>query len=97
MFYHELTSGSYVASLPVPLLDSFPTIYGSRSRESNRLAARASLSMESSVAGQISHMQRRIGRAVGLDEREMLLDGLGDIAEAYREGWSGDTDSGDDL
>lgn len=95
--HHESTSRSYAACLPVPLLDSFPTIYGSRSRASNGLAARASLAMESSVAGQISHMQRRIGRIIGLDEREMLLDGLGHIADAYRERWGSDADSGDDL
>jgi hypothetical protein len=37
-----------------------------------------------------------IGRALAVDEREALLNGLGEISEAYQEGWESDSDSVDD-
>ena len=42
-------------------------------------------------------MQRVVSRMVGLDEREALSNGLGEISEAYEEGWnSGSDDDSDD-
>lgn len=38
-----------------------------------------------------------ISRVAGLDEREALCNGLGDILEAYEEGWDdGSDDESDD-
>ena len=41
-------------------------------------------------------MQPIIRRAIGVDDREELLNGLEGIGEAYLEGWDGGSDSGDD-
>lgn len=37
-----------------------------------------------------------VNRAVGLDEREALANGLGEICEAYEEGWESGSDDDDD-
>lgn len=42
-------------------------------------------------------LQRVVGRMVGLDEREALSNGLGEIAEAYEDGWSSGSDSDNDM
>jgi hypothetical protein len=41
-------------------------------------------------------MQRLVNRAVPVDEREYLSNGLGEIGEAYEEGWQSDSDDSDD-
>ena len=41
-------------------------------------------------------MKQIVSKIIGLDEREALSNGLGEIVEAYEEGWSGGSDSDDD-
>ena len=41
-------------------------------------------------------MQKIVERTIALDEREALGNDLGEIAEAYEEGWDGGADSDDD-
>ncbi len=41
-------------------------------------------------------LQSVVNRAVGLDEREALYNGLGEICEAYEEGWESGSDKDDD-
>ena len=48
------------------------------------------------VADRVTALQRVVGRMVGLDEREALSNGLGEIGEAYADGWAGGSDSDDD-
>lgn len=97
--HRKLTKRSHHTSLPFPLPDSFPMIYEDAPASGEgaaSIAARASLSIETSVADQISELRTVVAGALGSDERELLLHGLGDIAEAYRSGWHSGSDSGDD-
>jgi hypothetical protein len=48
------------------------------------------------VALRIKSLQNIVSRSIGLDEREALSNSLGEIAEAYEEGWNSDSDEDDD-
>lgn len=48
------------------------------------------------MASRIKNLQQIVGRAVGVDEREALSNSLGEIAEAYEEGWDSGSDEDDD-
>lgn len=52
--------------------------------------------MTSSVTTRIKSIQSVIRKLVGIDEREALLNELGEIREAYEEGWDSGTDEDDD-
>ncbi|PBP22710.1 misato [Diplocarpon rosae] len=82
-------------SLSFPLLDSFPHIYANASTTSS-LGISTSLSTDTTVALRIKNLQQTVSRAVGVDEREALSNSLGEIAEAYGEGWESGSDSDDD-
>lgn len=41
-------------------------------------------------------MKEVVSRVVGVDEREALLNDLGEFAEAYEEGWNSGSDDDDD-
>lgn len=59
-------------------------------------AVRAALSSTSQIADRTKAMQRLVNRAVSIEERENLSNGLGEIGEAYAEGWQDDSDDSDD-
>ncbi len=81
--------------LEFPLLDSFPDIFTQPHRST--MAVRASLSTTSGVSRRIKDLQKVVSKAVNLDEREALSNGLGEISEAYEEGWqSGSDDESDE-
>ncbi|KAK6585520.1 hypothetical protein PZA11_002247 [Diplocarpon coronariae] len=82
-------------SLSFPLLDSFPHIYANASPTSS-LGVSTSLSTDTTVALRIKNLQHIISRAVGVEEREALSNSLGQIAEAYEEGWDSGSDSDED-
>lgn len=44
----------------------------------------------------VKNLQAIVGRAIGMDEREALSNSLGEIAEAYEEGWDSGSDEDDD-
>ncbi|TVY47537.1 Protein DML1 [Lachnellula occidentalis] len=60
------------------------------------LAVRTSLSTDTSVALRVKSLQNIVNRAISVDEREALSNSLGEIAEAYEEGWDSGTDEDDD-
>lgn len=82
--------------MPFPLLDSFPHIFAQASKIPPSIAIRTSLSTDTSVALRVKSLQYIVGRAIGVDEREALSNSLGEIAEAYEEGWDSGTDEDDD-
>jgi len=82
-------------SLSFPLLDSFPHIFA-QTRPSQALSVYTSLCTDTTVALRIKNLQQIVGRAIGIDEREALSNSLGEIAEAYEEGWDSGTDEDDD-
>jgi hypothetical protein len=57
---------------------------------------KTSLSTDTTVALRIKNLQRIVSRAIGVDEREALYNSLGEIAEAYEEGWDSGSDEDND-
>lgn len=60
------------------------------------MAVHSRLSTTTGVAKRVKVLQAVVGRMIGLDEREALSNGLGEIAEAYEEGWSSGSDDDSD-
>lgn len=60
------------------------------------MAVNTSLSTDTLVALRLKSIQQIVGRAVGIDEREALSNSLGEMAEAYEEGWDSGSDEDDD-
>ncbi|MCJ1379570.1 mtDNA inheritance, partitioning of the mitochondrial organelle [Xylographa soralifera] len=85
----------YQSSLAFEILDTFPEIFRDVSK-SGLVAIHASLSTSSIVSTRVKGLQRVVARTVGLGEREALSNGLGEIAEAYEEGWSSGSDDDSD-
>ncbi|KAI9863321.1 MAG: mtDNA inheritance, partitioning of the mitochondrial organelle [Trichoglossum hirsutum] len=90
----------YSTTLGLPSLDSSPRLFWSQEPQSahaeDSLTVHTSLSMTSSVTTRIKSIQSVIRKLVGIDEREALLNELGEIREAYEEGWDSGTDEDDD-
>ncbi len=55
-----------------------------------------SLSTDTLVALRMKSLQNVVSRALSLDEREALSNTLGELAEAYEEGWDSGSDEDDD-
>jgi hypothetical protein len=90
----------YCTTLGHPLLDSSPGLFCGQEPQSAHatgfLVVHTSLSTTSSVATRIKSVQSAIRGLVGLDEREAMSNELGEIREAYEEGWDSGSDEGDD-
>ena len=78
-----------------PLLDSFPHIFAQAGLSAS-LAISTSLSTETGVALRVKSLQSIVSRAMGITEREALSNSLGEIAEAYEEGWDSGSDEDED-
>lgn len=57
---------------------------------------RTSLATDTGVAVRIRGLRGAVGRAIGVEEREALANTLGEMTEAYEEGWSSGSDEDDD-
>jgi hypothetical protein len=86
---------SYHSELPYEVLETFPNIFENTSTGS-LLAIHSRLSTTTKVANRVKSFKLVVSRSVGLDEREALSNGLGEIAEAYEEGWSSGSDENSD-
>ena len=84
----------YHSSLPYTLLDTFPPIFQSFFTKS--VAIRSSLSTSARVAEHVKALRKVVLRVPGLEEREELSNGLGEISEAYEDGWDSGSDEGSD-
>ncbi|KAK2762095.1 mtDNA inheritance, partitioning of the mitochondrial organelle [Arachnomyces sp. PD_36] len=88
---------TYHTSLGLPVLDSFPgNLFPHTVQDSPTASIRAALSSTSQISERTKTLQRLVNRAVPIDERETLSNGLGEIGEAYEEGWQSDSDDSDD-
>jgi hypothetical protein len=56
----------------------------------------SSLSTDSTVALRVKYLRQIVSRVVGSEAREALGNSLGEIAEAFEEGWDSGTDEDDD-
>ena len=82
----------YRSSLQYPLLDSFPSIISQPPDHANTMATLTALSTTSRASHRIRALQTVASRMVSLDQREALCNGLGELAEAYEEGWENGLD-----
>jgi hypothetical protein len=81
--------------LPFPLLDSFPAIYRYQSPIQS-IPVNVSLSTDTSISMVLKDLREIVNRGVGFVEREALSNTLGEMAEAYEEGWDSGSDEDDD-
>ncbi|KAJ9264347.1 hypothetical protein DTO212C5_7182 [Paecilomyces variotii] len=96
LFNSQSTLQRFNTGLRLPILDSFPRNLFADSRPEAGIKVHAALAATSAVADRIKALQAIAGRAVGVDEREALVNGLGEIRETYEQGWMSDLDSGED-
>lgn len=88
---------SYHTPLPFPLLDSFPDILVPRfSHGLDSVAVHTTLSTTQAISQDIQRLQKIVNRTASLEEREALSNGLGNIAEAYDDGWDSGSDNDSD-
>lgn len=52
--------------------------------------------METGTGERVRTLQSKVQRAIELDERETLLNGLSEISEAFQHGWDSSGASDDD-
>lgn len=87
----------YYTPLAFPLLDSFPSIVPQISSPSQSVAVHSSLATSTKISLRIKGLQELVCKMVSVEERENLSNGLGNLREAYEEGWdSGSDDEIDD-
>ncbi|POS88016.1 hypothetical protein EPUL_001245 [Erysiphe pulchra] len=84
-----------IVPLPFPLLDSFPQIFDQSGTPSS-VTVRTSLTVDSTIASRLKAIKHIASRALAIDEREALSNSLGELAEAYEEGWDSGSDEGED-
>ncbi|KAI5299604.1 mtDNA inheritance, partitioning of the mitochondrial organelle [Ascosphaera atra] len=86
----------YNTTLLFPLFDSFPDdMFTSSTHKPKALKTRSVLSTTSHTKDQLQELQTLASRGIALDEREALVNGLGEISEAYKHGWEDESDSED--
>ncbi|KAL6238933.1 hypothetical protein BDW75DRAFT_199932 [Aspergillus navahoensis] len=82
--------------LQYPLLDSFPNDMIAFTTPENKVNIIAALTASTRTAERVRSLESVAGRIVALDERENLVNGLGEIRESYETGWISDSDFDDD-
>ncbi|KAJ5682858.1 hypothetical protein N7462_006023 [Penicillium macrosclerotiorum] len=88
---------SYQSPLPLPILDSFPHgMYAASSSTADGVSVFTALTASTRTAERVKKIQASAARMVSMDEREALVNGLGEIRECYETGWSSGTDDDDD-
>lgn len=87
----------YYTPLAFPLLDSFPGIVSQISSPSHSVAVHSSLATSTKISLRLKGLQELVCKMVSVEERENFSNGLGNLREAYEEGWdSGSDDEIDD-
>lgn len=86
----------YTAPLRFPFLDSYPRDMLPTFQSESGVNILAALSTTTRVRDSLKELQTVATRTVGIDEREALVNGLGELREQYDNGWMSDSDSGDD-
>ena len=79
----------------MPILDSFPHTMFPKS-EATGLNVLTALTASTRTAQRIKAISATAARLVSVDEREAIVNGLGEIREFYETGWSSGSDDEDD-
>ena len=61
-----------------------------------KVSVLAALTVSSRTAERLKAFETLAGRVAGVDERETLVNGLGEIRETYETGWMSDSEFDDD-
>lgn len=80
------------SDLRFPMLSSFPDIFEQQKNPDKSLNLGAALRTSSSVVEHLKASQLLANRIIPVDERETITNGLGELYEAYEEGWGSDSD-----
>lgn len=76
-------------------MDSFPQIFD-KSGTLSSVSVRTSLTVDSTIVSRLKALKHIADRALAVNEREALSNSLGELAEAYEEGWDSGSDEGED-
>lgn len=87
---------SFYTPLRFPILDSFPANLFQGAKVGGNISLLTTLTASSRTADRIKKFEAIAGRIVGVDERENIVNGLGEIRESYETGWMSDSDFDDD-
>ncbi|KAJ5091172.1 hypothetical protein NUU61_006042 [Penicillium alfredii] len=87
---------SYHTPLRLPILDSFPHHMFPSPKSEAGLNVFSALTASTRTAERIKAIQSTAARMVSIDEREAMVNGLGEIRESYETGWSSGSDEEDD-
>ncbi|GLI81167.1 mtDNA inheritance, partitioning of the mitochondrial organelle [Penicillium ochrochloron] len=89
---------SYHSPLRLPILDSFPHgMFSASPSSADGLSIFTALTASTRTADRIKAIQATAARMLSVDEREAMVNGLGEIRECYETGWnSGSSDEDDD-
>ncbi|KAL4787512.1 tubulin domain-containing protein [Aspergillus varians] len=82
--------------LPYNILDSFPNDMITLPTLENKINIVTALTTSTQTAERMKSLESAAGRLIGVDERENLVNGLGEIRESYETGWMSDSDFDDD-
>ncbi|KAF9883169.1 mtDNA inheritance, partitioning of the mitochondrial organelle [Aspergillus nanangensis] len=96
--YHssEPMCESFYTPLKFPVLDSFPENMFSNIKPGGSVSLLATLTASSRTADKLKKFETAASRIIGVDERENIVNGLGEIRESYETGWMSDSDFDDD-
>lgn len=94
----------YFTSLTYPVIDSFPRIFPDKGEaqdttvdgQTGRLPVSTRLASSSGAIPRLKSIKNAVSRAIGVHEREPILNDLGEFVEAYEVGWNSGSDDDDD-
>lgn len=87
---------SFHTPLKLPILDSFPQDMFREAPSDGKLGVLTGLTTSSRTAEKIKLMETVARRIISIDERETIINGLGEIRETYETGWMSGSDSDDE-
>lgn len=91
-----LTGYRFHTPLQFPLLDSFPHDMLPGSRPHAGINVFTGLTSSTRTADAVKGLEAVAARMIEVDERETLVNGLGEIRESYETGWHSESDFDDD-
>ncbi|KAL5335367.1 tubulin domain-containing protein [Aspergillus crustosus] len=96
LYNSEPTFHGFHTPLPYPILDTFPKGMLSVTTREEKANIVAALTASTRTAERIKGLESVVGRVIAMDERENLVNGLGEIRESYETEWMSDSDFDED-
>ncbi|KAJ5746983.1 uncharacterized protein N7511_008679 [Penicillium nucicola] len=96
LYNSEAMLQSYHTPLSLPMLDSFPHDMFPTPKAGTGIDVFSALTASTRTAHSIKALSATAARMVSVDEREDMINGLGEIREFYETGWSSGSDDEDD-